>query len=69
MKRASFGDTLRLSPRSEFKGGGFRITTVSRSLIDVASLAPDEDQLARASNGRERATVVGSNCRVRLAGR
>jgi predicted transcriptional regulator of viral defense system len=28
--------------------GGFRITTVSRSLIDVASLAPDEDQLARA---------------------
>lgn len=29
-------------------GGGFRITTVSRSLIDVASLAPDEDQLARA---------------------
>lgn len=28
--------------------GGFRITTVARSLIDVASLAPDEDQLARA---------------------
>lgn len=28
--------------------GGFRITTVSRSLIDVASLAPDQDQLARA---------------------
>jgi predicted transcriptional regulator of viral defense system len=27
---------------------GFRVTTVSRSLIDVASLAPDEDQLARA---------------------
>ena len=29
-------------------GAGFRITTVTRSLIDVASLAPDEDQLARA---------------------
>ena len=28
--------------------GGFRITTVARSLIDVASLAPDQDQLARA---------------------
>ncbi len=28
--------------------GGYRITTVSRSLIDVASLAPEEDQLARA---------------------
>ena len=28
--------------------GGFRITTVTRSLIDVASLAPNEDQLARA---------------------
>ena len=28
--------------------GGFRITTVTRSLIDVASLAPDDDQLARA---------------------
>lgn len=27
---------------------GFRITTVARSLIDVASLAPDEAQLARA---------------------
>jgi predicted transcriptional regulator of viral defense system len=27
---------------------GFWVTTVARSLIDVASLAPDEDQLARA---------------------
>lgn len=27
---------------------GFRLTTVTRSLIDVASLAPDNDQLARA---------------------
>lgn len=28
--------------------GGYRITTVSRSLIDVASITPEEDQLARA---------------------
>lgn len=27
---------------------GFRVTTVMRSLIDIASLGPDEDQLARA---------------------
>lgn len=27
---------------------GFRLTTVTRSLIDVAALAPDQDQLARA---------------------
>lgn len=27
---------------------GFRITTLTRSLVDVAALSPDEDQLARA---------------------
>lgn len=27
---------------------GFRVTSVTRSLVDVASLAPEEDQLARA---------------------
>ncbi len=34
---------------------GYRITTIVRSLIDVASLAPDNDQLARAiEEARER---------------
>jgi hypothetical protein len=27
---------------------GFRVTTPARTIIDLASLAPDEDQLARA---------------------
>ncbi len=46
--------------------GGFRITPVTRSLIDVASLAPDEDQLARAI---EEALSQGKTTLRRLRGR
>ncbi len=46
--------------------GGYRITTVSRSLIDVASLAPEEDQLARAI---EDALSQGKVTRRRLRAR
>lgn len=46
--------------------GGFRITTVARSLIDVASLAPDEDQLARAiSEGLAQGTITVRRLRSR----
>ena len=47
-------------------GAGFRITTVTRSLIDVASLAPDADQLARAI---EEALTQGKTTLRRLRNR
>jgi hypothetical protein len=45
---------------------GFRVTTVLRSLIDVAADAPDEDQLARAiTEARERGVLTIRNLRSR----
>lgn len=45
---------------------GFRITTVMRSLIDVAVTAPDDDQLARALNeARERGLLTIRRLRSR----
>jgi predicted transcriptional regulator of viral defense system len=38
---------------------GFRLTTLARSLVDVAAQSPDEDQLARAiEEARSRGTVT-----------
>lgn len=45
---------------------GFRVTTLTRSLIDVASAAPDEDQLARAiDDARKRGLLVARLLRSR----
>ena len=45
---------------------GFRITTPARSLIDVAAMAPDEDQLARAvEDARKRGLVSIRSLRTR----
>lgn len=45
---------------------GFRVTTPARSIIDVAALMPDEDQLARAiADGRERGLLTARNLRAR----
>jgi predicted transcriptional regulator of viral defense system len=45
---------------------GFRVTTPLRSLIDVATSAPDEDQLARAiGEARGRGLVTPRQLRVR----
>jgi len=45
---------------------GFRLTTLTRSLVDVAALAADEDQLARAV---EEALAHGTVTRRQLRGR
>ncbi|MGH8775065.1 MAG: type IV toxin-antitoxin system AbiEi family antitoxin domain-containing protein [Jiangellaceae bacterium] len=37
---------------------GFRVTTPVRSLIDVAALSPDEDQLARALDGARQSGLL-----------
>lgn len=37
---------------------GFRVTTPTRTIIDIASQAPDEDQLARAISDGERAGLL-----------
>jgi predicted transcriptional regulator of viral defense system len=37
---------------------GFRVTTPIRSIIDVAALSPDEDQLARAINDARRSGLL-----------
>lgn len=37
---------------------GFRVTTPTRTIIDIASQAPDEDQLARAISDGERAGIL-----------
>lgn len=45
---------------------GFRVTTPARSIIDVAALAPDEDQLARAiADGLERGLLTARALRAR----
>ncbi|HEY2041363.1 MAG TPA: type IV toxin-antitoxin system AbiEi family antitoxin domain-containing protein [Jatrophihabitans sp.] len=45
---------------------GFRVTTPTRSLIDVAASAPDEDQLARAvDDARQRGLVSVKTLRSR----
>lgn len=45
---------------------GFRVTTPTRSLIDVAASAPDEDQLARAvEDARQRGLVSVKTLRSR----
>ncbi|MEO8293468.1 MAG: hypothetical protein ABI635_10055 [Actinomycetota bacterium] len=45
---------------------GFRVTTPARSLIDVATAAPDEDQLARAiEEARTRGLVTPRQLRAR----
>lgn len=45
---------------------GFRVTTPTRSLIDVAATQPDEDQLARAvDDARKRGLFVGRLLRSR----
>lgn len=45
---------------------GFRVTTLTRSLIDVAATAPDEDQLARAiDDARKRGLLVARLLRSR----
>jgi len=45
---------------------GFRLTTLTRSLVDVAALSPDEDQLARAI---EEALAQGTLTRRQLRAR
>lgn len=45
---------------------GFRLTTVTRSLVDVAARAPAEDQLARAiDDARDRGLITLRNLRSR----
>ena len=45
---------------------GFRVTTVVRSIIDVAALSPDEDQLARAiEDARESGLLTIRSLRTR----
>ena len=48
---------------------GFRVTTATRSIIDIASQAPDEEQLARAIADAERSgllTLRGLRARAEL---
>lgn len=54
-------------PPSEIQDrAGFRMTTTARSLIDVATSAPDEDQLARAvQDARQRGLVSVKSLRSR----
>jgi len=45
---------------------GFRVTTLTRSLVDIAAGAPDEDQLARAiDEARAHGTVTLCGLRAR----
>ncbi len=45
---------------------GFRVTTLTRSLVDIATLSPDEDQLARAI---EEALATGTLTKRQLRAR
>lgn len=55
-----------LSDRDVAKRTGFRVTTPLRSIIDVAALSPDEDQLARAiAESRQAGLLTVRNLRAR----
>jgi predicted transcriptional regulator of viral defense system len=47
-----------LPPSDAIEMGGFRVTSVIRSLIDVAANATDEEQLARAIQDAQRKSLV-----------
>jgi len=55
-----------LPPGDVVQRAGFRVTNPTRSIIDVASMAPDEDQLARAiAEAREHGVMTIRGLRTR----